>query len=179
MNFSRPYLSNRNDQRGFTLVEIAIAVGILATVMVVTIGLLSPGLKASRTSASQTITGVILEDVHERLEGHELKEGDVESAPFYYDDQGMFIAPDATEAEKERRVYRAEAKIIKPSGENLPDHTTGLMGVVIDLYWPINPTSGELLNDEGPGTSVTYYLTTLTGVHWPDIDPSYVPKIEF
>ena len=164
---------------GFSLVEIALTIGILATVLVITIALLSPGLDASMQSASQTITGAILEDVNERLEGEPLTEGVVANSPYFYDGQGIFISSTATPEALSRRVYRANARIVKPSGENTPDNTSGVMAVIIDLYWPVDSDTGELFPNAKPGTSITYYLTTLTGPDWTRIDPSYVPKIEF
>ena len=174
-----PFAGIFRAKAGFTLVEITISVGILATVLVVTIALLSPGLEAGKRSASQTITGVILEDVHERMEGQELVEGDLPNSPYFYDDQGMFIDSNARTEILERRVYRAEARVVEPSGDSVFDHTSGMKGVIIDLYWPVNPETGEVYNDEGPGTSVTYYMTTLTGPDWTRVDPSFVPKFEF
>lgn len=164
---------------GFSLVEIAMTIAILATVLVITIALLSPGLEAGMKSASQTITGAILEDVHERLEGEPLIEGVPSGNPYFYDDQGIFIREDAAPDVLSRRIYRADVRIVRPHGSNLPEHTTGVMGVIMDLYWPVNSDTGELFANAKPGTSITYYLTTLTGPDWERIDPTYVPKIEF
>ncbi len=164
---------------GFSLVEIALTIAILATVLVITIALLSPGLEAGMQSASQTITGAILEDVHERMEGEPLAEGAVAGGPYFYDDQGIFIAASAAPEVLARRIYRAEARIVRPSEANVPANTTGLMGVIVDLYWPVHSASGEIFADAKPGTSITYYLTTLAGPDWMRIDPSFVPKIEF
>ena len=182
MDYS-PFTQSRGSREralsGFSLVEIALTIAILATVLVITIALLSPGLEAGMQSASQTVTGAILEDVHERLEGEPLIEGVPSKNPYFYDDQGIFIRADAAPDVLSRRLYRADVRIVKPHVSNIPEGTTGVMGVIVDLYWPINSDTGEIFANAEPGTSITYYLTTLTGPDWQRIDPAYVPKIEF
>ena len=48
-----------------------------------------------------------------------------------------------------------------------------------NLSWPVNPADGEPMGEGNPKSSVTYYLTTLTGPEWEVIDEEYQPKIEF
>jgi uncharacterized protein (TIGR02598 family) len=220
----KPILSNQRNRRrsraAFSLVEIVIAMAIIATGMIAIVGLIPVGLQASRDAAVRTTTAIILEDIHDRLEGQVLDqdgladpEAKVEANPFYYDDQGLFLPiPGASEqadiaaggsADAQnsldsllfRRRFRVDVRIETVLPANKPqDSPTSNMGeafgrdpdsvervkaIIINLSWPVNPGTGEPMGNGNPKSSVTYYLTTLTGPEWEKIDPAYNPKIEF
>jgi uncharacterized protein (TIGR02598 family) len=161
---------------GFTLTEVALALTIVATVLVALLGLLPAGLNASKEAANSTVVSVILEDLHNRLQGEVLKPGDADFSPAYFDVHGVFISPKAAAAERTKRVYRADVRIGK--WFKRPDGTSALQPVTFEVSWPIDVATGEPAAGN-PKTTVTYTVTALTGTDWSSIDPSYQPKIEF
>ena len=165
--------------RGFSLIEIVITIGILATVVISLVGILPVGIKSAEDAANRTVLAVILEDVHNRLEGQLLEPGAVSSSPFFYDRQGLHIDSDSGEELKMSRLYRADARLVDIAEDSLLKHTSGLIAARIDLWWPVDPDSGIPFRQEKPQETITFYLTPLTGPEWPRIDTGYRPKIEF
>ncbi len=165
--------------RGFSLIEIVITIGILATVVIALIGILPVGIHSAEDAANRTVLAVILEDVHNRLEGELLEPGEVSSSPFFYDRQGLHIDADSDEELKVTRLYRADARLVEIAEDSLLKHTSGLIAARIDLWWPVDPYSGAPFRQEKPQETITFYLTPLTGPEWPRIDANYRPKIEF
>lgn len=161
----------------FTLVEIVLALAIIATAFVAILGLLPAGLDASRQAANSTVVAEVLDDVHQRLQNQPLNVGPVAFSPVFYDDRGIFIAPDADPATQARRLYRADVSIVEWNQQ--PANTSALRPVTIALSWPVNATTGDALGKDNPRTFVTYATTTLTGPDWQAIDRRYVPKVEF
>jgi uncharacterized protein (TIGR02598 family) len=161
----------------FTLVEIVLALAIIATAFVAILGLLPAGLDASRQAANSTVVAAVLDDVHQRLQNQPLTAGPVAFSPVFYDDRGIYIAPDADPATQARRLYRADISIVNWTQQ--PANTSALRPVTIALSWPVNPPSGEAIGKENPRTFVTYGATTLTGPDWQAIDPRYTPKVGF
>ncbi|MEM9479382.1 MAG: prepilin-type N-terminal cleavage/methylation domain-containing protein [Verrucomicrobiota bacterium] len=174
-------------QKGFTLAEILITLAIISTVIISLLALLPAGMQASNEATEKTITAVILEDLHDRFETEqvELVEGDIgTSEQFFYDGQGVYIPPDADSQARDRRFFWAEASIVEVDPANLQADTaagppsTELMAIRVNLWWPVDATSGSPLRDD-PGTSVTYYATSLAGLDWATIDPAFRPRVEF
>ena len=186
----------------FSLVEITVALAIIATGLIAVVGLIPVGLEASRQSAEHTVTAIILEDVHNRLQGHPLKTGPLETfrdipglvrpgSPFFYDDLGVYLPGETrggaaiTPEERLRRNYRADVRIVPVRRGGNADLETkladapGLLAVVIEISWPLHPLTGEPMGAENPKTSVSYYITSLTGPEWERIDSDFKHKIEY
>ena len=170
-------VSPRTDRAGFTLVEVVLALAIVATAFIAVLGLLPAGLSQSRQAADSTVVAAIFEDLHNRLQGQRLQTGTASFSPAYFDDHGLLIPPDAGPSEQARRLYRADVRI--GAWKDKPAGTSGLRPVTLELSWPVNPTTGQALGPGNPKTLVTYTATTLTGPDWSAIDTTYVPKIEF
>ena len=169
-------LKSTQSTTGFTLIEVALALAIVATVFVALLGLLPAGLNASRDAANSTVVSVILESLHNRLQNQTLRPGYADFSPAYFDIHGAFIPSDADEKDRARRIYRADVRI--GDWHRRPEGTSALQPVTFEVSWPIDAKSGE----RGPGnpkTTVTYTATALTGTDWPSIDSAYQPKIEF
>ena len=166
--------------RGFSLVEITLAMGIAAVAMVSILGMLPQAMKYSRDSADQTAIGAVLEDVHDRLKGQNLVEGPALESPFFYDKQGRFWSANQGRPNTldERRFFRVEVRLTKPQsppGIALPED---MLAAVVELFWPLDQR-GEVIGRAKPKTTVTYMVTTLTGPDWQEIDPHYEPKLEY
>lgn len=170
-------VSPRTTRAGFTLTEIVLTLGVISIAFVGILGLLPAGLNASRQAANSTVVAAILEDLHNRLQGQPLKTGVAGFSPAFFDDHGVFIAPDAPPGQLTRRLYRADVKI--GAWNTRPANTSALRPITISLSWPVDSKSGTALGKDNPKTVVTYCATTLTGSDWAVIDPSYIPKIEY
>jgi len=161
---------------GFTLTEIVFALAIIATAMLALIGLLPLGMDASRQAANHTIIATILEDLHNRLEGEKLQSGEVSFSPAFYSDAGTFISEDS---EEKGVIPYYQARVRVGDWAERPAHTSGVLPVVIELYWPVDSETGEPIGGDKPKTTITYAASTLSGPDWREIDSSYTPKIEY
>ncbi len=164
-------------RRGFSLVEVVLSLAIIATAFVALIGVLPAGLGASRDAANSSITGFILESVHQRLSGQPLQAGAPSISPLYFDADGLYIAPDASQADLNRRAYRADIELSASPQPLL--NTRDLLFVRIALSWPIQTDSGVAVGAANPRVVVTYPVTSHSGPDWQKIDPQYTPKVEF
>ena len=167
----------------FSLVEVAMDLAIGALALVSLIGILPQFMEYERDSADQTAIGTIMGDIHDRLEGEEYKEGVPSISPIFYNQQGGYWASEIAEAEAkdtpmqlDRRFFRGEIELVKPVGDSALSESS--MAVKIDFFWPLDD-EGLPLGDKKPKASVTYYVTTLTGPDWEEIDSTYKPKIEY
>jgi uncharacterized protein (TIGR02598 family) len=161
----------------FTLVEIILALAVIATALVAVIGVLPVGMDSSRQAVSQTAVALILEDLHNRLQKETLQPGPASFSPAYFDVHGVFIGSDATPAELAGRLYRADVAVAK--WQTPPANTSALLAATVALSWPVDPASGKPLGASNPRTTVTFGVTELTGPAWQAIDPTFTPKIEF
>lgn len=159
---------------GFTLIEVTLALAIIGVVFVALLGLLPAGLQASRQATDSTVIAVILEDLHNRLQGQVLKPGAASFSPAYFDAHGVYLNPQT--AAVTDRVYRADVEV--GDWRKRPDGTSALQPVSVSVSWPIDTQSGEPATGN-PKTTVTYTATTLTGPDWAEIDPNYRAKIEY
>jgi len=175
-------ISRRFRLKGFSLAEITLCLGIIATALVTVLGVLPTGLDTSRKAMDHTVIATILEDVHHRLQGSRLLVGPVSlnanGDPAFFDEQGAFISATVTKDELvRRRVYRAD--LVISEWFNTPANTSGLKSVTVSLSWPLDPLTGEPLGKGKDRSTVTFGVTPLTGQDWTQIDVDYVPKIEF
>ncbi len=166
---------HNGERRGFTLTEVTLALAIIGIVFVALLGLLPAGLNASRQAADSTVTAVILENLHNRLQNQVLKTGPADFSPAFFDVHGVFISPDAKDAQTDR-VYRADVTI--GDWNKRPGGTSSLRPIIIAVSWPLDSITGEPVAGN-PKTTVTYAATALTGTDWPAIDPTHKEKIEF
>jgi uncharacterized protein (TIGR02598 family) len=167
---------------GFTLVEIVLALAIIATAFVAILGLLPAGLEASRQAGNSTIVATVLDEVHQRIQQQPLKTGPLAFSPAFFDERGAFIPADAEPARIAQRFYRADVEIVEWATP--PAHTSALRPVSVAVSWPVQVQTGKALGVGNPQTVVSYPVTTLTGPDWPLISPpgradlKYKPRIE-
>lgn len=171
--------------KGFSFIEVLLSLTLVASALVTIMALIPAGLKASRNATNSVIMAHILEDAHERLEGHTLTDGPLESEPFYYDEEGIFLTPieDALSQSSRlaRRLYRVDIRLVSPKNDNLRQHAPDLKAVILTVSWPVNLDTGEVPGDQYSSNrkSITYYVNTLTGPGWSEIDSDFEPLIEF
>ena len=192
----------RTFPKGFSFIEVLLSLALVATAMVTLMALVPIGLKASRDATNSIIMGHILEDAHERMEGHVLIDGALNSKPFFYDDEGIYIAPvlptkedHASRIDKltsesrairtskrlSRRLYRVDIRLVSPKNEELKQNAPGLKAAIVTVTWPVNPVTGIVQASAYSSNreSITYYINTLTGPGWSVVDPTFEPLIEF
>ncbi|MDF2375945.1 MAG: hypothetical protein P1U81_06865 [Verrucomicrobiales bacterium] len=170
------------NEGAFSLVEVVLSVGIAAIALVSLLGMLPYAMESSRDGADQTAIGTVLEDVHDRIKGKILTPGEVDESPFFYDQQGRFwaegIGGRVSGEVGTDRFFRVEIELRKAPATAPYRHTRDLHAAVVSIFWPIDKNGNPLGGDE-PKSSLSYFLTTLTGPDWEAIDPMYQPKIEY
>ncbi|MEM1294726.1 MAG: prepilin-type N-terminal cleavage/methylation domain-containing protein [Verrucomicrobiota bacterium] len=179
---------------GFSLIEITVAITLISTVLLGFVGVMAMGVKAASDSTRRTILGGLIADVHHRIEGATMEEGVIERSPLFYDEEGRFIPEDPeqeenSDLEERRKVYRVDVRLAKLDSSQVVDrygdtpipineHASGLLAAIIELSWPVDE-EGEVNKDTQNRDSMTYFVNTLSGMSWTDVDPDYMPVIEF
>ena len=183
MNVKLKQISRR---RGFSVVEVMLALMIVAFALLTLMELLPVGLQSSRDATTSATIGHILEDAHERLEGHALEDGVPDSCPLYYDEEGIFL-PYLLEKDfgikkdqSRPAVYRVDVRLVTPIDEKIKERAPGLKAAILSVSWPVNaegevPGGRQSQNYE----SVTYYVNSLTGARWSEIDDEFETLIEY
>ncbi len=114
-------LGQRLQARGFTLVEVTLAIGIISFAFVAMFGMLPVGLSVSRQAMDTTIEAQIVQQLKTQALQTDFKklgslgedsQGNV--APYYFDDQGKVVQTSA------QAVYKAEFLPV-PDETVLPD----------------------------------------------------------
>jgi uncharacterized protein (TIGR02598 family) len=84
---------NRLFSRGFTLAEVMIAMGIVATVMVGLLGMIPLGVRSVREATNLTITGRIAQEVIGNIQQANWKdvEKSFDKKTFFFDNEGFLI----------------------------------------------------------------------------------------
>jgi uncharacterized protein (TIGR02598 family) len=164
------------------LIEVTLALAVSAVAIIALLGMFPAAMLAGRDAVDQTAASTVLEDVHERLEGSELVKGTAPGSPFYYDEQGRFWSADQDRPDDftEDRFFRVdvELSVPKPGDGSTVEIPDGLLAAKVYLSWPVDE-GGTPIGKANPRAAVTYMVSTLTGSDWPEIDPDYVPKIEY
>ncbi len=168
---------------GFSLVEVMLALSIASVALLSLITLLPQSMESVRDSIDQTALGTLVEDVHERLKGSELQEGVLPLSPLFYDSSGTHIPDDPDTAEginpsstAREKFFRVEAKLVLA-----PSSSPGLPAthaIQTSIFWPVD-LDGNPIGSDLPKSTLTYRVASLTGPEWNEIDPNFVPKIEY
>lgn len=169
-------MKRNHAMKAFTLVETVLALAVVAMGLLAVLMMVPLGLEAARISASQTVTATILEDIHNRLQGQPLEAGPVPNAPYFYDEHGVYVS---MFGDQWRRTYRVDLEVTDIDPETAPADSDGLKSVVIRLGWPVKSSTGELLGEASKRKTMSYFVTTLAGPGWEEVDGDYKPRIEF
>jgi uncharacterized protein (TIGR02598 family) len=147
------------NRSGFSLVEVTLAIGIIAVALVAIMALIPVGLNSSRDAIDATRSSLIGQDVQTRVKSSvtngTFSGGDVTLPPWFYDRDGVFV--DVTANGYSSVVYRADA-IIHSTWNAAPPNVdaTVLRPVTVTLGWPINPTTHLAVGSSA--TSFTFYV---------------------
>ena len=147
------------ERSGFSLVEVTLAIGIVAFALLAIIGLIPVGLNSSRDAIDATHSSLIGQDVQTRVKSSvtsaTFSGGDTTLPPWYYNRDGVFV--DVSTNGYNTVLYRADAIIHGTWNSALPNvDATVLRPVTVKLGWPINPTTHAVVGNSA--TSFTFYV---------------------
>ncbi len=118
----------RSASSGFSLVEITLALGIVAFVLIAVLGLFSVGLDSSRRSASDTVISQVVNQVLSDIRTPALPAPGSAALEFYYNEKGATVP-------QQEAVYKVSLYTQSP-GAVLPDTGSRLYLIRLDISWP-------------------------------------------
>ena len=156
--------------RAFSLVEVALALGIIAFALVAVVGMIPTGLQASRDAVDFTRTSMIAQDAAMRLPTMAYTSGAPgATAAWFYDQNGHYLAVDPAAASAYAGAfYRVD--VARGALNSYPPNTnpanadpsntysTQLLAATATITWPLDPTTG--LSTGNPSKKVVYPLLT-------------------
>ena len=157
----------RDPTKAFTLVEVTIAVGLLAFVALAIIGLLSVGLNLGKEAQQDTVLFSILGDTVTRIEGEDFEAAQKQ---YYYTQSGRMLDAASSSA---LWFYQVDIDIVTPMSSALPADVSEMLAVNVKVSWPYT-TSGTPQEEE----SISYQVTPRTGTDWKRSKYNFQPRIE-
>ncbi len=125
--------TRRSQSRGFTLIEVTIALAITAVALVTLMGMIPQGLQTMREAADQAIEARIHQQILSELQltPYSSKTGSSDDSPLndfdgqerYYDSQGIELLD--FQAGKFEHVYTARIHLPENSGGTMPESVGG------------------------------------------------------
>ena len=153
-------------QGGFSLVEIAMALGIIAFALLSILGLMQVGLTSLKANVDDTVTSLILHHTRCQLDGTAFVDRSIPSIYYDVDCRPLAVADVA------RARYRVDVAITTPQ---TPPAATNLKTAVVTISWPVVGTSGQVVGGNAARVLKTSLLVTPgTAANW----VSYQPKID-
>lgn len=166
-------------RRAFSLVEVAIALGIVAFAMLTIVGFMQVGLVSLNDSVNDSMTSLILNDVRARLEGTpfpsdaDLASGAKTPLPsLFYDRSGQSLETDAA-GKVAGASYRVDIVLGAPQAP-LPDARVAV--AVLTIAWPPDPLTGEIPQGSH-NKQLSLLVTPATDRGWTEASSSYQPRI--
>ncbi|MFT5470053.1 MAG: prepilin-type N-terminal cleavage/methylation domain-containing protein, partial [Verrucomicrobiales bacterium] len=83
--------NQKSGSAGFSLVEISLALAVIASVLVSLMLVMGMASAAASKATRLTTIGHIFTDAHQRMEGSPLRDGQLKGSPYYYDVDGVFV----------------------------------------------------------------------------------------
>ena len=136
------------ESRGFSLIEVAIAIGIVAFAFVALLGLMPAGLSSFRSAIDTSNESWIMQGINSMVQATEWKKiKDLEYETFYYNEEGRLTDtksnPSSDERVKSSRLYAVKVlideKFIRP--DNVSDVLKHSARVVVLLASITNPVA--------------------------------------
>ncbi len=164
--------------RAFSLVEIALALGVIAFALVAVVGVIPVGLQASRDSVDLTRTSMIAQDAAMRLPTlpytdatAKIKATDSPNSdnPWLYDVNGHWLAyakgstPPYAKAYYRVYITRDVPTSYPPNTDPASrpasnNYSTRLLAATVTINWPLDPNTGNPIG--GPYKTAVYPLLT-------------------
>ena len=159
--------------RAFSLVEVALALGIIAFALVAVVGIIPVGLQASRDAVDLTRTSMIAQDAAARLPTLPYTQGAPRvtngDKPWFYDVNGRWLTIDTTVTSPYAKVYY-RVDIVRDVPASYPANTdpalqpasntysTRLLAATATIHWPLDTNNGQPIN--GQNKTAVYPLLT-------------------
>jgi len=118
--------SLRRRAAGFSLVEIAIAIGIASFALIALLGLITVGYQAGGDAKEETLLAGLAQDVLGQLRGEDFDT--LAPGTFYFDSQGNAMTNDSG------AVYRCTTRF---AAVNLPNVQSNLTAATLTFEWPV------------------------------------------
>ena len=132
---------------GFTLVEVAMSLGIISFGMVALIGILPTGMTASRDSRNATLTTEIVKAISNTAQQTDYSQlsTQLDGARFYFDNEGISVA--STDANKiyEAVVATGTNSTVPASPQPVP--LAGLTAIRINVHQALSGTNAATGQD--------------------------------
>jgi uncharacterized protein (TIGR02598 family) len=145
--------------RAFSLVEVTLALGIIAFAVVAILGLIPAGTRSGADAIDATRTALIAKDVQTRAKASVsysmfTNTNDTTLPSYFYDREGNFVGTNVTGTS----IYRVDATIHGSWGTAAPTNVdaTVLRPVTAQLRWPLNTSTGTALGSNS--NSFTFYV---------------------
>lgn len=144
---------------GFSLIEVALALGILAFSMVAIIGLVSGSLSTKRKSAEDFALTQITRNVTEDLRGRPMDDL-ITSLPetrYFYLEGGPCEATSDTAARQKGAIYRCQVSGTVDTSTQSADGTVNLLNLKMSISWPLGAGSSGGPNQKDVHVNVARY----------------------
>ena len=150
---------------GFSLVEVTLAIGIMACAILPLVAMLPIGLRLHRQAIDSTVTSQIVSRVTHEVQQTDFSTLTALAAPltYYFDDQGNLLGTNTAAANSSLRLYDAQASMNKlpsvPAGTNQGTTTPSMLRVRIDIA--ANPgRSPSIFGENSTGTCTNMNAAT-------------------
>ena len=158
-------------EAAFSLVEVTLALGIIAFAFIAILGMIPVGLTASREAAESVATSLIAQDAFTKVQAKLNTESafttfnvSLSGTPpkdyvFFYNTDGGYIT-DGNDVSKLRSSTQFRAEI---SGGNMASYPPNISSdvlkcVTVRISWPINTSTGAALGAGNPKATYSFYL---------------------
>lgn len=156
--------------RASSLVEVVLALGIVAFALVAVVGMIPVAVQSSRDAVDLTRTSMIAQDAAMRLPTVAYTDGTPgATATWFYDQNGRWLNIDASSASPYAGgFYRVD--VVRGALASYPAHTdpaaadasntysTRLLAATATITWPLDPATGQSVG--GSNKKVAYPLLT-------------------
>jgi uncharacterized protein (TIGR02598 family) len=147
-------------KRGFSLVEVTLAIGIIAFALLAIVALIPVGVKSGGEAIDATRTSLAAKDAQNRVKSSVTSTifasaTDAVLPTWYYDREGIFLGT----AVSSNAFYRVDATIHKDWGGNASPpnvDATVLRPTTLQLRWPLDTSNGAALGNNN--ASFTFYV---------------------
>lgn len=128
----------RAGARAFSLVEIALALGIVAFVLLSLVGLMSVGLDSGKEAQIETLKATVARTVMASLQTNQFQT--FSSQKYRFDFEG------STNVSADSVYLECEAAVVSPDGIR-PEATNDMRGVTLKLIYPVKaPPARQITN---------------------------------
>lgn len=146
--------------KGFSLVEVTLAIGVIAFALLAIFALIPVGMNSGRAAIDATRTSLIAEDVQNRVQSSVTDAtfaagGDLPLPTLYYDREGTFLVTGYSDA-----LYRVTTIVHGRWTVNIPPNVDAnhLRPVTVQIGWPVNTADGTVVGNNAARNTFSFYV---------------------